>query len=342
MIVCLDVGTTEFHSLRRNSNCLSGRRSPAFYVSLPAHDADLNLLKQMRIPTIHCDDSLIVVGAAALDLAKSMRMPSIPLLIDGLVPTNDPLGRQLIATVIDSILPSSGNFTPCGLVSRSAVDFEQSTDLQLYAQLLRLKGYHPVPVTSASAVAFAELGADQFTGMVLDWGASGASLGVYRLGETLVESNLVNGGNLIDERIATLRKRFSWDREGNRYLDTHVIESWKKSAGIRVDQPRSDDEKLLSEIYREQLMTILLRFRAAIHSSSASWMFAAPVKLVCSGGCTRIGGFLPLLAKLIQEVELPIELSEIQVCAPDLFRSVRGAMIELELERMTEQAIIAA
>ena len=342
MIVCLDFGTSEFRCLRQHAACTTGRKSPAVYVSLPTDQTDLSLLQQMRIPTIRCDDSLVVIGAAALDLSKQLRIPSIPLLIDGLVPTDDPLGRQLISTLLDSILPTTGKETPCGVVSRSAVDFEQTTDLQLFAQLLLLKGYLPVPVTSAKALASAELGSDQFTGIVLDWGASGASWGAYRHGETLLECTLVNGGNLVDERIATVRKRFNWDREGNRYLDTQTIEAWKKSAGIRVDQPRSEDEKLLSEIYREQLLTILLRFKTALNSSSAAWQFTSPVKLVCAGGCTRVGGFLPMLAGLIREVGLPIELSEIRICTPDQFRSTRGAMVQLELDRLTELKFDAA
>ncbi len=339
MTVCLDFGTSEFRCLRKQAGCVIGRKSPAVYLSLPTDDTDHSLLKQMRIPTIRCDDSLVVVGAAALDLSKQLRIPCIPLLIDGLVPTNDPLGRQLISTVLDSILPTVGQQTPCGLLSRSAVDFEQTTDLQLYAQILLLKGYIPVPVTSASAVASAELGNDQFTGIVLDWGASGASCGVYRLGETLLECNLVNGGGLVDERIATLRHRFNWDREGNRYLDTQSIEAWKMSSGIRIDQPRSEDEQLLAEIYREQLLTILYRFKTAFNTSSAPWIMSSSTKFLCAGGCTLIGGFLPLLAELLREVELPIALSEIQVCPRDHFRTTRGAMVQLELDRLTESKI---
>ena len=338
-MVCLDFGTSEFRCLRKQAACITGRKSPAVYVSLPADETDHSLLQQMRIPTIRCDDSLVVVGAAALALSKQLRIPCIPLLIDGLVPTNDPLGRQLISTVLDSILPTAGKETPCGLVSRSAVDSEQTTDLQLFAQLLLLKGYIPVPVTSASAVASAELGSDRFTGIVLDWGASGASCGVYRLGETLVECNLVNGGGLVDERIATLRNRFNWDREGNRYLDTQSIEAWKKSSGIRIDQPRSEDEKLLADIYREQLRTILFRFKSAFNTSAAPWILSGAAKLVCAGGCTLIGGFLPLLAEVIREVELPIELSEIRVCPLDPFRATRGAMVQLELDRLAESKI---
>ncbi len=339
-MVCLDFGTTEFRCLRRQGGCLTGRKIPAVYISLPIDDTDLGLLKQMRIPTIRCDDSLVVVGSAALDLSRQLRVPSIPLLIDGLVPTNDPLGRQLISTILDSILPNTGGEAPCSLISRSAVDFEQSTDLQLFAQLIRLKGYVPVLVTSASALASAELGNDRFTGIVLDWGASGASCGVYRLGESLVECNLVNGGSLIDDRIATLKSRYHWDREGHRYLDTKSIEIWKMSAGIRIDQPRSDDEKLLAEIYREQMLTILFRFKTAFNSSSAPWMFSSSAKLVCAGGSTRIGGFLPFLAELIREVELPFELSEIRICAPDQFRTARGAMIQMELEQLTDANVV--
>ena len=342
MMVCLDFGSSEFRCLRQHSSLLTGRKSPAVYASLPSDEADQNLLKQMRIPAIRSDDSLIVVGAMALDLAKAMRIPCVPLLIDGLVPTNDPLGRQLISTILDSILPDHGDGTACGLISRSAVDFEQTTDLQLYAQLLRLKGFQPVPISSASVVASAELGRDQFTGMVFDWGASGASLGAYRFGETLLERSLVNGGNLIDERMAKVRNRFSWDREGNRYLDTSTIETWKQSAGINIDQPRSDDETLLSEIYREQLLNILTRFKSALNASSAAWMFSSPVKLVCSGGCTRIGGFLPLLAGLVAKLDLPVNVSEIQVSGADAYRTTRGGLIQMELDRLAGKVIAAA
>lgn len=341
-MVCLDLGTSAFRCLRRQNSCLVGRKSPATYISLPINDADVSLLKQMRIPVIRSEDSLVVVGAAALDLAQALRISSIPLLMDGLVPTNDPLGRQLIAMVIDSILPDDGNATPCGLISRSAVDFEQSTDLQLFAQLLRLKGYNPVPVTSASAVAYAELGDDQFSGLVLDWGASGASLGAYRLGETLAECNLVNGGNLIDERIARVRNRFCWDREGNRYLNTHAIEMWKQATQVRIDAPRTEDDKLIAAIYQEQLVNLLMRFKAAIIATPAAWLFAQNVKLVCCGGCTQIGGFVQMIASLIRELELPIKLSEILVCAPDQFRMTRGGMIQMELDRMSERSLISA
>lgn len=332
-MVCLDLGTSEFRSLRRRAACVAGRKSPAVYVAFPSDQADMSLLRQLRMETIRCQDSVIVVGAAALDLACALRIPSIPLLLDGLVPTEDPIGRQLISAVIESILPGHGDGAACGLISRGAVDFEQMPDLQLYAQILRLKGYNPVPVSSAAAIAFAELGGDQFTGLVMDWGASGVSLGAYRLSETLVESHFVNGGNLIDERVAKIRDRFRFDHEGNRYLDTHAIEAWKRTLGVRIDRPRTDDEKLLSEIYREQLLTILLRYKTAVRSSSATWLFSQPVKLVCAGGCTRISGFAELTAQVLSEIEFPISLSEIQVCTADTFRSVRGAMVLTELER---------
>ena len=341
-MVCLDLGTSAFRCLRRQESCLIGRKSPATYISLPINEADVSLLKQMRIPVIRSEDSLVVVGAAALDLAQALRISSIPLLMDGLVPTNDPLGRQLIGMVVDSILPNDENATSCGLISRSAVDFEQSADLQLFAQLLRLKGYNPVPITSASALAYAELGDDQFSGLVLDWGASGASLGAYRLGETLAECNLVNGGNLIDERIARVRNRFCWDREGNRYLNTHAIEMWKHASQVRIDTPKTDDDKLISAIYQEQLVNILMRFKAAIIATPAAWLFAQNVKLICNGGCTQIGGFAEMLASLIHELDLPVKLSEILVCGPDQFRMARGGMVQMELDRMSDRALISA
>lgn len=337
-MVCLDLGTTEFRSLRRRTACVVGRRMPAYYVAFPVDGAEERLFDQLRIERIRCEDSLIVLGSSALDLSTSLQVPLIPLLMDGLVPTEDPLGRQLISTLIESVLPGEGNGAPCGIVSRGAVDFEQLPDLQLYAQILRLKGYDPQPVSSAASLAFAELGNEQFTGLALEWGASGISLGAYRLTDTLVESHYVNGGRLIDERLARLRNRFRYDREGNQYLDTQTIEAWKRSLSVRIDRPRTDDEKLLSEIYREQLLTILLRFRIAVQNSSAMWLMSSPVKWICSGGCTRIAGFAELMAGILRDIDFPIPIDEIQVMTSDSFRSVRGAMVLTEIAKPSQVA----
>lgn len=342
MTMSLDFGTTEFRALQNHDRCLLGRRTAAVYTSIPNQDAERRLLNQMHIPYQVSEESLIVLGTPAIDLARSMRLATIPLLCDGLVPTNDPLGRQLISLVFESILPDLGLQKACGIISRSAVDFEQRTDLQLFAQLIRLKGYDPFPVTSTSAVAYAELGNDQFTGLVLDWGACGASVGAFRLGDSVVESHLVNGGNLIDDRIATIRNRFCWDRQGNRYLDTFSIEDWKKSPSVRVDEPRTDDERLLAEIYREQMLTILNRFKTALLGSNAARMYSNEIKLICSGGCTQVGGFLPLIAQLIRDVELPVRLSEIIICPMDAYRKNRGAIIQLELDRLNQSQIAVA
>ena len=103
-----------------------------------------------------------------------------------------------------------------------------------------------------------------------------------------------------------------------------------------------DDDKLISAIYREQLVNILMRFKAAIIATPAAWLFAQNVKLICSGGCTQIGGFVQMLASLIHELDLPVKLSEILVCCPDQFRMTRGGMIQMELDCLSDRALISA
>lgn len=332
MIVSLDLGATEFRSLRQQPNCLVGRRNLAVYTALPDRDAEQSLLSQMCIPWIRCEDSLIVLGTAAIDLCRSMRTPCIPLLVNGRIPSEDPLGRQLISTLIDTLLPDAGSPTPCGLVSRQGVDQECIDDLRFYAQVLRLKGYQPYPVTTTEALSLAELGQHAFSGMVLDWGGDGASLAYYRTGQPLAETLMLSGGRQIDQRMATIRDRYRWGSEGERYLDFLAVEAWKQSMGVRIDRPRNDDEKLLANLIRDQLKSLCYRFAQALVSQAVAAPVEAPQVLVCGGCGTRIAGFVEILSEVLDEVHLPIPVAEIQVGPLDPFRTARGALIGVQLE----------
>ncbi len=332
MIVSLDLGATEFRSLRQQSNCLVGRKSLAVYAALPSGESEQSLLAQMCIPSILCDDSLIVLGTAAVDLSRALRIPCVPLLVEGRVPSEDPLGRQLVSTLIDTLLPDAIRPTVCGLISRQAVDHASTDDLRFYSQVLHLKGYTPSLISTAEALAFAELGHSAFSGIVLDWGGEGASVALYRMGQPLAETVLPLGGRQIDERLAKLRDRYRWGQSGERYLDTMAIESWKQSSSVRVDRPRSEDEKLLSELIRDQMKALFYKFGRALNHDAAAITAHQSQTLVCGGSGPRIAGFAELLGQVIHETGLPLTVSEIQICPTDPFRMARGALIGLQLE----------
>lgn len=103
--IALDLGCGEFRSLRLSENGLSARRVAAVYSVLSDEPAHRRLLEQSLIPYSYADGHLVILGEAAFELASLIHVPVIPLLLDGHLPWDDPLGRQLVTTLIESVLP---------------------------------------------------------------------------------------------------------------------------------------------------------------------------------------------------------------------------------------------
>ena len=105
MSVSLDIGTRALRSLRQQGARLIGRQNMARYVVLPDRPQQRRLLESSSYRYATCEGSLLVIGRAAGELAETLQIPEIPLLRDGELPMDDPLARQVMASLIESLLP---------------------------------------------------------------------------------------------------------------------------------------------------------------------------------------------------------------------------------------------
>src|SRR5436190_11753243 len=105
----LDIGSSSVRCLYRSGRALRGRRAPACYVVLPGGADERLLLQRAMIPFSSCEGSYVVFGDNAIELSRAMKLPLIPVFPDGGLPKDDPIGRQVAATLIESLLPTQAS-----------------------------------------------------------------------------------------------------------------------------------------------------------------------------------------------------------------------------------------
>lgn len=341
MSIALDVGSSGLRSLRRSGMTLRGRQTPAFYVTVPADPIERRLLEKMCVPFSTCDGSFVVFGNHAIELSQSLKMPLIPVLPGGALPEKDPLGRQVAATLIESLVPARGvRAGTAGVIipGNPSPDADDAL-LGFVDRLLSLKGYRTLLVHSGLACVLSELNDQRFTGIGLSLGATTSSLCVAQNGRSLGEWTVRRGCDQIDETFARSRARFLFDSDGNKYLNIPSVTRWRTSTPIDLASPRQDDEDLLASLCREWLGSIFRDIAQRLGQVRLS-MLPTSVALVVGGGPARMTGFEQLVAEALHRSQFPIRISEIRTGQPSEFTHARGCLIATELE--TQQAARSA
>ena len=200
MSVGLDLGTTEFRSIRDSGGDLIARRCRASYLVVKDTPGHRRLLEHAQARHGTCGDDLVVFGDDAVECAAMLDLPVVPLLHDGCLPHGDPVARQILALMVESVLPAAGSGGPiCCLTVPGgyALDGDnQSLDVRFLKQLVALRGYQPQLISSALAIVLAELSDASFSGLGISLGATNCEIGVIHCGRELARCTIA--GSLAD------------------------------------------------------------------------------------------------------------------------------------------------
>lgn len=331
MSIALDIGTRHLRSLRREGARLVGRKNHAVYLALPDKPGQRRILDKAAIRYATCAGSLLVIGQSALETADMLEAPCIPLLLDSRLPSQDPVARQVLTTLVDCLLPNARTPNETCWMNVPGATGDDTAEQQFFTQLVRLKGYTPRIVSPGLAIVLAELGQQGFTGVGCDFGSGYTRTSFAHHGVELFNTCLDKGGNWIDARLAESEGCILWDSEGYQYLDTTSISRWKELNLVSVFKPITDREQRLSLLCEEVIGQTLDAIRREVASDSTVRTIRRSVPLVCTGGLSAVPGFRELLFDMVRDADLPFEISEVQRCCETDYTIARGCLILAEL-----------
>lgn len=306
MTVGIDLGTTEFRSIRRVENEVVSTRCPASYLVVPDSVAHRRLLSQSQTSFVVIPDQLVVLGEMVTEWSNVFQVPVRPLLPHGELPKDDPLARQLLSIVFDSVLPPAAQpGETCGLVPSGSLRLANRTpsrETAFFSHLAELKGYSTVTLSAAYALSLAELVVETFCGLSVVIGSSAIDF-------VLVHSSEVLGQSLIHR---------GWD-------DSPVADVDRLS----TDAGRAATAEFLTGLFDEAQRELRHR-RAFPHMRQ-------PVTLVV-GGAFASSEYEPLIRMAFESTDWPLQICRIHFSRDTRMAIARGALIEAELSQPVSSA----
>jgi hypothetical protein len=334
MTAALDLGSSEFRSLRREGERLIARRLPAVYTMVDDQPATRRLLDQTRIGYSFTADSLVVIGDAAVEVSSLLSRPLIPLLHDGLLPEQDPIGRQVCAWLIELLLPMAAREgSKCYMTlprGETATQGSPHSSAQYLEHIVQLRGYQTTVQNPAAALAVAELEDQEFTGACLTVGAESVTFAVTHLSQPILQARCQKGAREVLERYGHFRKKYIWDQSGNTYLDQAGIHAWLSHPDLSLAAPRSDDETWLAEAFAELLLSAWFSIKRKFLGTDDR-LLQNRLPLVISGGPTRLSGFVELVIESLKLSGLPLHVSDVRTATFDPYSVARGLLIQATL-----------
>lgn len=329
MIAALDLGCTEFRSLRREQGRLVARRLPAVYTVLADTPAQRRALEQARVAWSLTEGSLVVIGDHALDVAELFARPLIPLFAQGQLPEQDPIARQVCAWMIDVLLPVAQGGLCCIANPSGTADEADRADRtsRFIAQLIGLRGYDIAFRHPATALALAELEETEYTGASLTLGAESVGFSLIHHSRTLVEAGFQRGVREVLDAFAHEHRSYLWDRAGNTYVDLPAIHRWLAQGELNLHSGGTDQQGWLARQMSEFLLTAWGGLQRHV-SRCRHAVLNRPLPLVISGELTQIAGFTELVAESLRISRMPLIVSEVRTARFDPFAIARGLLIQ--------------
>jgi hypothetical protein len=338
MTIAFDPGAFALRSLRRRGRELVARRCRTIAVAVADNEARRRWLKRSNLPHLVAEEFLVLPGDAAIEAESLFGATPRDLLPKGELPKSDPVTRQVIALLVDGMIPKAASpeevccFAHPGCEKRALHDdptFDQR--IQFFSRVIRLRGYHPLPLNPATALVLAEMGSSGFTGVGLALGSSGCDIAVVHRGNQIACGRLDWGGRRIDEQIAQRQPRLERDSTGQEVLDVEAGRKLKEAASLL--SPESDVGRLVVDLYEKLIAELVGVLCTTLVSQSQIALLPQPLPLVCGGGPATIPGFAELLRRELLREQFPVSLASSRVAADSEYSVARGCLIHATLEQ---------
>jgi len=303
MSIALDLGNSQFRSLRRQGDRLAARACRAVYAVVQDNPARRTALTDRRVPFAEFGNHLVLFGDDAERWAQTWGMTAIPVCLNGKLQIDDRIVRQVVAALIEALLPIPDNLHEfCCLTLPGELSLRDRPLTEFVTTVLQNIGYLPQFAGQGLAIALAELSHCGLTGLGMNLGVAQCDLSIVRHGREL----------------ARCRVPFGFG---------------ESAACNSADRPVTTPHRL-----REILAAAAFEL-----NRRPEWRaLPAPVSLAVSGGITTLPNFHDLLWSTIQHANWPFSVRTIRIAPDPQWAVCRGCLIQAELEELTAVANPAA
>lgn len=331
----LYIGSTCLRSLQNDSfHKLTRRSIETAYTVMEDRKENRVILKKIGIPFLCSEGTLIIPGENAGSIARFANLPLLSLFSDGELSLNDPVHRQLLSTLIQSVLPKAKNSGEYCTVITPGTDPASSLN-KLVAQLIALQGFTPLATTITLAAGLAAFPAStHFSGYVVYLGHSHSEIGLIHQSRVVARHTTPYGSEWMDEQLANACKFFTTNSEGESVPDTAKARARRLNPEINLS-PYLSNHSLIVNWYESLFDSLLDNFTNQMDTMQNYVETLETLPVIYMGELSRIDGFKELLAQNLTNRKIPFDAQLVTLIQDENFSIARGALVVAAMEEET-------
>jgi len=299
----------------------------AFYIIKPTTPVATKMIEKGLAGKVFIKDndgSFILLGKDAIEKAIERNDTAKRPMFRGVVSAKEKDAKRILAYILKEVTGQASEpnekivfCIPAQPVDQEDDDFDVGYHEDVVKTILSECGYSARSVNEAEALCYAELEAEDYTGIGVSCGAGMTNVCVMLNGEPTVLFSTTKSGDWID--------RMSSVATGE---PDSVVQVEKEGGGFTIGEPVDNPVLAAVSAYYERLIDYTTKNLAAALSNHKSLpKFKNPLTIVVAGGTSQAKGYIENFKKKMEENGFPIAIKEIRHASDPLHAVAKGCMI---------------
>ncbi len=318
--VGLDIGTTHIVlSQNKGKNVHTVKQLNAFF-TIPASKFTKKILVENEVTFFEKKEQFYILGYSAENFAYMFNTNTRRTMERGLLSAKEDEGINVLHAIIDTLIKNDnqGGETVCFSIPGEPLEGPKSvlyheSVVKMYLSSL---GYKPISINEGLATVMSELSNDNFTGIGISMGGGMCNVCLAYLSVPVITFSVQKGGDYIDAMVGT--------SVAEPATTIKVI----KENDLDLRKATKDRVQNAMYIYYEDLIfTLLKQLQEVLLATDKVPKIAKPIPMVLSGGSVLPKGFAELFAGILEQVPLPVAISEVRIAENPLNTTAKGALV---------------
>jgi len=317
----LDIGTSRIMSLKYGvtGDAISKEQLNAFF-TVPDSAFVKETLDKNEMDYTKIKNDLAVLGYAAQEFANNFNGEIRRPMRTGLLKPEESNAIPVIKEIIKLVIPRAESMGQSMCFSIPAPQVGCESDLIFHEGILKKylvgMGYNAKSITEGTAVVLSELSGDNYTGLGISMGAGMCNVCFSFLAVPVIVFSIPKGGDDIDIAVSRVTNETE-----NR------VRGIKEESLDFSQTPRNNMENAFHIYYEDLIMSLLNHLSVVFSQAENLPKLTQAIPIVLAGGTCLPNGFKVKFDKILRQVKLPIEISEVRTAINLVRATANGAMV---------------
>jgi hypothetical protein len=320
--VGLDVGTTHIVAAQNKRNHIETVNQLNAFFTVPVSKFSRKILQSHDIIFFERNDLFYIIGYSAESFANMFNTNTRRPIHEGLLSPSEKEGLSVVQAVVSTLINKPKRFGEviCFGIPGEPLDGPAAGALTYHEQVITMylqnMGYTPMAVNEGMATVLCELADDDYTGIGISMGGGMCNVCLSYLSFPVITFSVQMAGDYIDKMAGAATAEPA--------TKVKVI----KEAELDLSrEPKGMVHTALHIYYDEVIAKLLTSLQRVLASSDKLPKISKPVPIILSGGTAMPRGCHSKVSRVLEKVNLPIEISEVRLASDPLYATSKGALI---------------